>query len=1140
MKFRVLLFGLVICHPFLICFSQRPGMLPEITPAGKKIVDTRIDNIGYWNEMVRLGYVKPTPFTPVIKAKYTGSIIRAPGITPQNSPDIPVTDSLNVTQSENSIFIDPESEEIVINSNNSSDWINNTADHKWGADALYSLDFGQSWGGTLFGAGRANFGDPSTAIGFNGWWYVGKISSDKGQSVAYSRDQGKTWTNVTIATIPATSYGILDKSHLWIDNAVSSPFKGFLYNGWTDFVKDSPDSTQVQISRSTTAGLTWSSPLPISVAASAGKFNHGVNIQTGPDGEVYAAWSIYDTWPSDENAIGFAKSMDGGGIFLPATRAINNIKGIRLSLTGKHMRVNSFPSMTVDLSTGPNRGTIYLVWTNIGFPGINTGNDIDIYLIKSTNRGETWSSPIRVNQDPAGLGKQHYFPWITCDPVTGGICVIYYDDRDLPSTQCETYVSYSYDGALSWTDFKVSDVSFTPLPIAGTTFDYFGDYIGIQSQNMKVYPGWTDNRDGRAMTYISPFDLGPNPDQPWVLFYSYELTLIPRKTRQNLNYGDSLFVSLGLKNIGDQPAMDVTAYLSSPSPYIDITDSIAFYGEMDSAEVKIIQYGFSLQVSDTIPDGLRVRFNIRVTGSDTCWYSHFSVESHAPGLLIKSLRINDTIAGNGNGRIDPGETVNVIVSIANSGDFATDSVSIKLIIDPEFLTLPTDSVFLGNMDPGQDKQASFTMTASDDVPVATGVDLLFRVQSGKYLITKIFPQIIGMIVEDWETNDFKKFSWQPGGSRHWATTDQNPWEGIYCAKSGAITYMQSSNLSVSYPSAAEDSISFYLKTSTEPDFDQLFFYIDSVFQGCWSGETPWTRVTFPVSAAQHQFKWSYQKDIAGEEGEDRVWIDYIVFPTPVLPYVDPGPDDTICKGDPYQVNATVLNYDSLLWQTNGDGSFSDVSTVDPIYTPGAADQLFGKVILSVTAYGKYGSTAKSLLLTIGEFPVVNISVFPKDTLCAGQTFYLSVDTAGNSRYYWTPGGYTTSEIAVDTSVTGGIGKFIFNVLVQNLLGCSKNDSVLVTFKDCTGFDEHSVNFYSEIYPNPSNGIFKLKLFSLIPEILSIKMMDTKNIVLYQTTGTLIYGNWERIFDLTSMSPGLYIVSIDRNSETIKKKIILLK
>ncbi len=48
-----------------------------------------------------------------------------------------------------------------------------------------------------------------------------------------------------------------------------------------------------------------STPINISAAVNAGSHNQGVNIQTGPDGEVYVAWAIYDAFPTDETATGF-------------------------------------------------------------------------------------------------------------------------------------------------------------------------------------------------------------------------------------------------------------------------------------------------------------------------------------------------------------------------------------------------------------------------------------------------------------------------------------------------------------------------------------------------------------------------------------------------------------------------------------------------------------------------------------------------------------------------------------------------------------------------------------------------------------------------------------------------------------------
>ena len=123
---------------------------------------------------------------------------------------------------------------------------------------------------------------------------------------------------------------------------------------------------------------------------------------------------------------------------------------------------------------------------------------------------QSWSAPVRVNQGPNVDGKEAYFPWISCDPETGVLSVVFYDDRNVTSTQCEVFTSYSTDAGNSWTDFQVSDVSFTPAAIPGLAGGYMGDYLGITSRGGKVFPCWTDNRGGLYMTYVSPFELGLN------------------------------------------------------------------------------------------------------------------------------------------------------------------------------------------------------------------------------------------------------------------------------------------------------------------------------------------------------------------------------------------------------------------------------------------------------------------------------------------------------------------------------------------------------------------------------------------------------------------------------------------------------
>lgn len=355
---------------------------------------------------------------------------------------------------------------------------------------MYSEDGGNIWSGSYEGAGGNNSGDPATAIDLDGRMFVGNIKNSlMQQGVAYSLDNGASWTNVTVG-----SSSDLDKNHLCIDNSVTSPYSGNIYSAWTNFGLSDP---HVEVVRSTDHGLSWSSPVEISNSP----FDHGVNIQTDANGNVYVIWAEYNSWPNPEDAIGMVKSTDGGVTWSSPTEIITGLKGTRNNDPLAH-RTNSFPVMAIDQNTG----NIYVVWANYGVPGTNTGNWVNVYLIKSTDGGTNWSSPVQVSQSPNTDGIFSYLPWITCDPETGHIGVIFLDNRNVSGNDVEAWVSVSMDEGGTWEDFRVSDVSWTTKAIPGLASGYMGDYLGITARGTRFYPVWSDDRDGVFRAYTSPFE----------------------------------------------------------------------------------------------------------------------------------------------------------------------------------------------------------------------------------------------------------------------------------------------------------------------------------------------------------------------------------------------------------------------------------------------------------------------------------------------------------------------------------------------------------------------------------------------------------------------------------------------------------
>ena len=122
------------------------------------------------------------------------------------------------------------------------------------------------------------------------------------------------------------------------------------------------------------------------------------------------------------------------------------------------------------------------------------------------------------------------------------------------------------------------------------------------------------------------------------------------------------------------------------------------------------------------------------------------------------------------------------------------------------------------------------------------------------------------------------YPWNTDGTMPWTVDSTVSHSGRYSLRSGAIEYRQTSSLSIELTLPAADSIGFWLRTSTEQNYDKLTFTIDGTKAFEASGETNWTHYRYALSAGMHTLRWRYVKDESTSSGSDCVWLDDVSLP----------------------------------------------------------------------------------------------------------------------------------------------------------------------------------------------------------------------------------------------------------------------
>ncbi len=345
------------------------------------------------------------------------------------------------------------------------------------------------------------------------------------------------------------------------------------------------------------------------------------------------------------------------------------------------------------------------------------------------------------------------------------------------------------------------------------------------------------------------------------------------------DFDETISFDIALLNSGGADALDVTTTLKVQDPFLTITDSVYFWGNINSGALVSQSGKFRVDISDSIPDEWPVTFTLLIEDqSGTSRKAYFETRLLAPVLHSGTMIIDDKTYGNGNSRLEPGETADLKIEITNQGHSSTTGLYARLYSADTLIQILNDSSYLNIVDPGTVALASFRIRAHPGTVPGTRIGLEFTQTSGKFTVEAMYDLYPGLIYEGFESAGFSSYRWQNTGTYPWEITGNRMYEGLHAAQSGFITHNRISELSIDVDVPEDDTISFYRKVSSESNYDILRFYINGTLQDQWSGEVDWALQKYPVAAGSHTFKWAYSKDGTVSRGSDRAWIDFIVFP----------------------------------------------------------------------------------------------------------------------------------------------------------------------------------------------------------------------------------------------------------------------
>jgi hypothetical protein len=266
-----------------------------------------------------------------------------------------------------------------------------------------------------------------TMLPFNAFWT--NLHPDGEITVSYSDDLGAHWVTgnggQALEQVPnATSKQlghVEDKQWIAVNHYPGTAFQDHVYATW-DIIDGNVGSTvKLRMATSRDRGQTFS-PAKTIVSSSIDQLRDQFSQPAvDPSGDVYVAYTNIGTKTTVADFFVTRSTDDGVTFRTPVQAGSGNTIGVsssRVTNTTFRDGINFAFAASQDFP-----GHLYLAYNDFN------GTQYNVFLVQSTDGGQTWSKPVAVNDDIAsGRVADHFQPAVAAGPG-GAVAVAFYDRR---------------------------------------------------------------------------------------------------------------------------------------------------------------------------------------------------------------------------------------------------------------------------------------------------------------------------------------------------------------------------------------------------------------------------------------------------------------------------------------------------------------------------------------------------------------------------------------------------------------------------------------------------------------------------------------------------------------------------------------